>query len=357
MFREDYEIFFESDKNGNEKEKKRKFISNSAEFSYEETADKIIIYALKNGDSYSNKITKLDVELSALLNLPLEEKIDRPSVCEYHYFLKRPKRLTVISTGRVEVNESININLGYGITYNPVETPHILVAGGTGSGKSILISFLILEFLKRQSTVYICDPKNSDLGSLSHYLGDERVGTTPNNIARVVRLAVTEMKERYAYMNANFKYGSNFSGHGYKPVWVVFDEMGAFQASGTDKQSKAVVSEVMDGIKQIILLGRQAGIFILIAAQQMRSETLSTDLRDNLSLRIILGSNSSEAYRMVLGSATPEKIPPIEVKGSGLLYKQGSGKESAEYWESPFIDMKNFDFIEEIKKYANITNY
>ncbi len=357
LYKEDYEIYFENDKNGNEKEKKRKFISNSAEFSYMETVDKIIIYALKNGDNYSDKITKLDVELSALLNLPLEEKIDRPSVCEYHYFLNRPKRLNVVSTGRVEVNESININLGYGVTYNPAKTPHILVSGGTGTGKSLFISYMILEYLKQKSSIYIADPKNSDLGSLSHYLGDERVATTPNNIARVVRLAVTEMKKRYDYMNANFKYGSNFSDHGYKPVWVIFDEMGAFQASGTDKQSKAVVSEVMDGIKQIILLGRQAGIFILIAAQQMRSETLSTDLRDNLGLRISLGSNSQEGLRMVFGNATPEKIPPIEVKGSGLLYMQGSGKESAQYWESPFMDMENFDFIEEIKKYANITNY
>jgi hypothetical protein len=35
-----------------------------------------------------------------------------------------------------------------------------------------------------------------------------------------------------------------------------------------------------------------------------------------------LGANSSEGYRMVFGSATPETIPPIEVKGSGLLYMQ-----------------------------------
>lgn len=60
---------------------------------------------------------------------------------------------------------------------------------------------------------------------------------------------------------------------------------------------------------------------------------------------------------MVLGFCNPRENSPIEVKGSGLLYMQGSGKEAAEYWESPFIDMKNFDFIEELKKYANITNY
>lgn len=149
----------------------------------------------------------------------------------------------------------------------------------------------------------------------------------------------------------NFKYGSNFEYHGFKPVWILFDEMGAFQANATDKKSKVVVTEVMDGIKQIILLGRQSGVFCLISAQQMSANTLNTDLRDNLGLRIALGNNSQEGYRMIFGSATPETIPSVEVKGSGLLYMQGNGKESAQYWESPYVDMKKFDFIEELKKY------
>lgn len=96
------------------------------------------------------------------------------------------------------------------------------------------------------------------------------------------------MQERYQAMRDNFHYGSNFADHGFKPVWLIFDEMGAFQASATDKKSKEVITEAMDGIKQIILLGRQAGVFILISAQQMRAETLNTDLRDNLGLRIAL---------------------------------------------------------------------
>ena len=218
--------------------------------------------------------------------------------------------------------DSLDINLGYGVVYNPSQCPHILISGGTGSGKSIFITILILELLKRKSNVYVCDPKNSDLGSLSNpsLLGDEKVATSANNIARVVRLAVEEMKQRYDYMNMpeNFKYGSNYSNHGFKETWVIFDEMGAFQAGGTDKQSKAVISEVMDGIKQIILLGRQSGVFCLISAQQMSANTLSTELRDNLGLRICLGSNSQEGYRMVLNSATPETIPLL--KSRALAY-------------------------------------
>ncbi|WP_232219580.1 FtsK/SpoIIIE domain-containing protein [Carnobacterium pleistocenium] len=331
-------------------EENGKFVS-SVVFSCEEKEETLIIAAHKKANVLDKKLDKLDVELEAFVGLPIEEKINRPTVVEYHFALQKPERL-IMEPSIEKHTDKIEIDLGYGVIYNPKDTPHILLAGGTGSGKSVFISFLILEFLKQNSTVYIIDPKNSDLSALSHYMGEEKVATTPNNIDRIVLLAVNEMMERYNYMNENFKYGSNFADHNYKPIWVVFDEMGAFQASGTDKVSKALTNKVMDGIKQIILLGRAAGVFILIAAQQMSANTLSSDLRDNLGLRIALGSNSSEGYRMIFGGNTPESPPPIEVKGSGLLFQQGSGKESAQYYESPFIDMQNFDFIEELQRYC-----
>ncbi|HFU4235776.1 TPA: FtsK/SpoIIIE domain-containing protein [Streptococcus suis] len=317
----------------------------------------VLIKALIRGDEFSKKLQSLDDLLCGALELELEEKIIRPSYVEYHFYYKKPDRLVLQSHNQRQDIDSLDIDLGYGIIYNPVKYPHILVSGGTGSGKSIFISVLMLEFFKRKSTIYIADPKNSDLGSLSHYLGDKYVATTPNNIARIVRLVVEEMQERYQYMRDNFQYGSNFTDHGFKPAWLIFDEMGAFQASGTDKKSKEIIVEVMDGIKQIILLGRQAGIFILVSAQQVNaSTTLSTELRDNLFLRIALGANSNEGYRMVFGSATPDKLKPIEEKGAGYLYMQGSGKETAQYWESPYLDTAQFDFIKELQLYLTETN-
>ncbi|WOI91923.1 FtsK/SpoIIIE domain-containing protein [Streptococcus intermedius] len=321
------------------------------EYTLDEKEGHILVKALITGDEFSKKAQLLDDVIAGALELELEEKIIRPSFVEYHFYYKKPERLILQSHNQKEEIDNPYIELGYGITYNPEKVPHILVAGGTGSGKSVFISSLILEFLKRQSTIYIADPKNSDLGSLSHYFGEKYVATTPNNIARIVRLVVEEMLERYQYMRDNFLYGSNFSDHGFKPVWLIFDEMGAFQASRTDKKSKEVIAEVMDGIKQIILLGRQAGVFILISAQQMRSETLNTDLRDNLGLRIALGANSSEGYRMVFGSAIPDKLKPVEEKGAGYLYMQGSGKEIAQYWESPYLNPTKFDFIKELQLY------
>nr|WP_062201978.1 FtsK/SpoIIIE domain-containing protein [Streptococcus sp. DD04] len=327
------------------------------EYDLNEENGHVLVKAIIAGDEFSKKVQSLDDVLSGTLELELDEKIIRPNCVEYHFYYKKPQRLVLQSYAQQQVINTLDIDLGYGVTYSPVKCPHILISGGTGSGKSVFISFLILELLKRQSTVYIADPKNSDLGSLSHYIGDRYVASTPNNIARIVRLAVEEMQERYQYMRDNFQYVSNFTDHGFKSVWLIFDEMGAFQASGTDKKSKEVISEVMDGIKQIILLGRQAGVFILISAQQMRSDsTLSTDLRDNLGLRIALGANSSEGYRMVFGSAIPDKLKPIEEKGAGYLYMQGSGKETAQYWESPYLDTNRFDFIKELQLYLPETN-
>lgn len=325
-------------------------IVTSSRFSYSITENEIIIFALMSGNYFDNKIQHLDVELQGLLDLPMVEKIIRHNATEYNFRINKPQRLNVTSQEKA-YNNSNEINIGYGVTYNPAKSPHILISGGTGSGKSMFMSFLLMEFKKQRSTTYLCDPKNSDLGSLSNYFGDKYVATTPNNIARVIREAVEEMKKRYDYMNNNFSYGSNYETHGYRPLWILFDEIGAFQAYGTDKKSKELINEVMDGIKQIILLGRQAGCFILIAGQQINANNLSTELRDNFSLRVSLGFNSSEGLRMMFGSATPDVTIPIEVKGAGLLYLQGSGKEQAQYYESPYIDTTQYDFIEELKKY------
>lgn len=325
-------------------------IITSSRFSYSITDDEIVIFSLMSGNYFDSKIQNLDIELQGLLDLPIDEKIIRHNATEYHFRINKPQRLNVTPQD-ISYNNSNDINLGYGVTYNPAKSPHILISGGTGSGKSMFMSFLLIEFLKQKSTIFLCDPKNSDLGSLSNYLGKKYVATTPNNIVRVIRLAVDEMKSRYDYMNENFIYGANFETHGFKPVWILFDEIGAFQAYGTDKKSKDLISEVMYGIKQIILLGRQAGCFILIAGQQINANNLSTELRDNFSLRVSLGFNSSEGLRMMFGSATPDVSIPIEIKGAGLLYLHGSGKEQAQYYESPHIDTTQYDFIKELTKY------
>ncbi|SUM35962.1 ftsk/spoiiie family protein [Mammaliicoccus fleurettii] len=192
-------------------------IVTSSRFSYSITENEIIIFALMSGNYFDNKIQNMEIELQGLLDLSIDEKIIKHNTTEYHFMINKPQRLEV-TTQNVEYNNSTEINLGYGVMYNPAKSPHILISGGTGSGKSMFITYLLIEFLKQKSTLFLCDPKNSDLGSLSYYLGQEKVATTPTNISKVVRLAIEEMQRRYDYMNDNFIYGSNYEDHGYKPM-------------------------------------------------------------------------------------------------------------------------------------------
>lgn len=325
---------------------------------YDVNSSKLVITFIETKILLINQLENLDKPLEAFFGIT-PKKFVKEQWVDYVFTLVKPERLVVTATEKPEFTDDLNIDLGYGVIYNPIKTPHVLIGGGTGSGKTIYISFFLIELMKRHSIVYICDPKNSDLGNLSHYL-DDHVAVTPNNIARVTRLAVEEMKKRYSIMNdpMNFKYGSNFVDHGFNPLWLIFDEMGAFQASATDKEGKKIVDEVMSNIKQIILLGRQAGCFILVAAQQMSaSSTLSTDLRDNLGLRIALGNNSPDGLRMIFNTHMPASLPDVSVKGSGLIYVESTGKLEAEYWESPFVDTTKFNFIDELLKYKTADKY
>lgn len=321
---------------------------------YEEDGRVLHVRALKGISPKIAKIENLEKGLCSLFGYPLKNKVISETTVDYYFQKESFERIKYGSDENQQV-ESLEINLGYGQTYNMIKTPHILISGGTGSGKSVFISWLVLELLKRQTELYIVDPKHSDLSALKKVLNEQNVAVTLPQIAKVTRLAVEEMQKRYDFMNEpeNFKYGSNFTNHGFKPVWLIFDEMGAFQSLAHDKESKGIVQEVMTNVKQIVLLGRQAGVFLLISAQQMSVNTLggNSDIRDQLGMRIALGSNSSEGYRMVFGSHVPENMPDISVKGSGLLYMDGSGEEQAQYWEGPFVDMKKFNFLEEVAQY------
>jgi hypothetical protein len=278
-------------------------------FQQKEKNGKVLhVQVIKSVNSELEKLENLEKPLTAVLGFPLIDKKIKEQVVDYYFQIKTPKRLIYDANQDPEFTDDLKINLGYGRTYDMIRCAHILLCGGTGSGKSVLISYFILELMRRHADLYVVDPKHSDLSSLKIYLHDHVAVTLPQ-IAKITRLVVEEMQKRYDFMNdeKNFKYGSNFKDHNFKPVWLLFDELGAFQALATDKKSKETVQEIMNNVKQIVLLGRQAGVFLLLSAQQMSVNTLggNSDIRDQLGMRIALGSNSLDGLRMAFGAHTP----------------------------------------------------
>lgn len=200
-----------------------------------------------------------------------------------------------------------------------------------------------------RATVYICDPKRSDLSSIQHFWGKEYVASETNNIARLTREVKEQMMERFAIYKENpenFVYGASYVDYGLEPIFLVFDELGAFRA-GADKKTFA---ETMSNLTEIVLKGREMGVFVILSTQQPNASNIPTELRDNLSVRIALGNMSNEAYRMVFGDL--EGLETVSGQGTGYIFLDGLGWSKPKYLETPFLDYKEFDFIAELKYYS-----
>ena len=333
------------------KTRKDSHCSNYAKFGYWENETELIIRAYKLADKFSDKMNNFDTLLQALIKLPLNAKNDTISYCDYHFKKQADKRLFVSSNNdNLEYNSSTVIPLNNNISWRIDKQPHALIAGVTGGGKTTFIFYLLIELLKMKSMLYVCDPKKSDLGSLKHILGEEFVATESNQISRVIRQAKEEMDCRYRTYKDNpdnFRFGASFKDYGLSPLFVIFDEMGAFRA-GADKK---VYTETMANLTEIILKGREMGVFVLLSTQQPNANNIPTELRDNLSLRIALGNMENEGYRMVFGESNTN-IQSVSSVGGAYIFLDGLGWDSPKPFEAPFVDYNNFDFIAEIKKYV-----
>lgn len=225
------------------------------------------------------------------------------------------------------------------------KSPHALIVGMTGGGKTFFIAYLLLAFLRRDAEVMIGDPKNSGLSYLEKFLGDN-VKTDVDGIIVLLERFECEMNKRYKEIRErpDYAFGKDYADYNYSPVWFILDEFVAF-VSLLDKANK----EKFEGaLKRVVMKGREAGCFVLLATQRPDAKYLDASIRDLLGLRVALGSCSDDGYKMAFGSDGKGLKPQVDIKGSGYLYIDGS-TTLPETFESPFMDV---DFVQEFEKLA-----
>lgn len=336
---------------GKDKKQRKKVIVNSAYFLFKLADDELIIRAMKHGDKYTDRANTYDSMLSALFGLELSNKVENINYCEYIFKTEADERL-IVRKNELEYNQSTIIPLNSNIGWDIQKFPHALIAGATGGGKTTFLNFLIIEILKMHGELLIVDPKHSDLYSLHFYLGKERVAGEPNQIARVVRTAKEIMDARFKeYKGDSASYGKNYRHFHLPPVFIIVDELGALRMGA----EKKVFSEIMSNLQEVILKGREMGVFVILATQQPNAQNIPTEVRDNLSLRVSLGNLSKEGERMAFGGIDGD-LPTVEGKGSGYIFLDGMGWNNPKSFQAPFLDYEKFNFVDELQKYANIAN-
>ncbi len=197
----------------------------------------------------------------------------------------------------IKSNKPLKIALGLDIDGNPVYTdiakmPHGLVAGGTGSGKSVCINGLIVSLLLKNKPselkLILVDPKQVELASyqgLPHLVTP--VITDPKLASEALKWACEEMDRRYkafstvrardlATYNERIKADKSIKKLEY--LVIIIDELADLMMTcGND---------VEDSIQRITQLGRAAGIHIIVATQRPTTDVVKGTIKANIPTRI-----------------------------------------------------------------------
>lgn len=219
--------------------------------------------------------------------------------------------------------------------------PHMLISGGTGSGKSYYILILILALVKTNAVMSVLDPKNADLADLATVM--DNVYHTKEDMIECLSKFYDYMMERSEEMKnfPNYKTGENYAYLGLPAHFLVFDEYVAFMEMLGSREREDVLSK----LKKIVMLGRQAGFFLILACQRPDAKYLGDGIRDQFNFRVALGRMSELGYSMMFGE-TKKDFFLKQIKGRGYV---DAGTSVISEFYTPLVP-KKFDFLKEIGK-------
>ena len=309
---------------------------------------KIEISFILEGNKFQDRFLNLGSTLEVMFNGDFRNKTFDKRFIKYEIAINRID--SRISIDNVIVKGS-KLQLMKDVTWDFIEEPHLLIGGGTGGGKTVVLMTIIYA-LAKNGFIDICDPKNSDLAGLKKIaVFHNRVFTSKEDIINCFKENVEFMEMRYKLMSSSpkFQAGKNFKHYDMKPKFILVDEWAALIAKIDRDYSQQ--SELMEYLSQLVLEGRQAGVFIIFAMQRPDGEFIKTALRDNFMKRLSVGHLESTGYDMMFGDANKSKefkkldeINGIRVKGRG--YIANNGDLAGEFF-SPYVPLdQGFSFYE-----------
>lgn len=254
------------------------------------------------------------------------------------------------------------VTLGRNIMGRPIyceinNTPHLLVAGATGSGKSVCINSMIISILMRtkpdEVKLVLVDPKKVELSVYNgapHLLAP--VVTDPRKASVVLKKICVEMEHRYDLFTASDT--KNIAGYNMYVekknknlpesdqlkkipyIVVIIDELADLML--------VAAKEVEDSILRITQMARAAGIHLIVATQRPSTDVITGLIKANIPSRISFAVSSSIDSRTILDQMGAEKLLG---KGDMLFLPTGENM--------PIRVQGTFISDEEIKAVVNFT--
>ncbi|MDT3797259.1 DNA translocase FtsK, partial [Staphylococcus aureus] len=245
-------------------------------------------------------------------------------------------------------NNKLEVGLGRDISGDPItvplnEMPHLLVAGSTGSGKSVCINGIITSILlnakPHEVKLMLIDPKMVELNvynGIPHLLIP--VVTNPHKAAQALEKIVAEMERRYDL----FQHSSTRNIKGYNElirkqnqeldekqpelpyIVVIVDELADLMM--------VAGKEVENAIQRITQMARAAGIHLIVATQRPSVDVITGIIKNNIPSRIAFAVSSQTDSRTIIGTGGAEKL-----LGKGDMLYVGNGDSSQTRIQGAFL--------------------
>lgn len=242
--------------------------------------------------------------------------------------------------------EGLEFIIGVDEVYNPITIdmqdsnyPHMLIAGQSGSGKSVLINCIILNTMinhtPEQVKMILIDPKKVELYPFkdSPFL-EREILTEPEEAIDALEKLAQEMDNRYEVIQQKGakdlkKYNTRVNEkEKLHRIFVVFDEYGEFM-----EKDKDLAKKIESLIIRLSQKGRAAGIHLIVATQSPKANIITTTIRNNLPARVALRVPDKTASNVILDESGAEIL-----YGKGDLLFKSSEFTTPRRLKSPFID-------------------
>ena len=272
------------------------------------------------------------------------------------------------------LNERIVVGIreedGKPLLLDPFEQPHSLVAGSTGSGKSVLMQNLILSIATarhpKESIIFLIDPKSGmdymPLQPLPHIMnGSGGVIDSQEAALECFSAAVDEMENRYKLIteaSKKLKIGipnilayRKHTGESMPTWWMIHDEFADWMQTDTYKK------EIPKLVNRLGVKARAAGIFLVFAAQRPDDNVFPMQLRSQLLNRLVLKVDGPGTSAISLGD--DKLTQAAHLLGKGHMLAKLGGTPAPVYAQVPFIDPSTElpNLVEAIvQHYASTTN-
>ena len=280
-----------------------------------------------DGSIIGQKLRDLEQPLSDMFFTVCTDIKQERGYVTYYFQLKEENQVIIKSPNDILPIGENEIAFTKDILWDWKRTPHLLVTGNTGSGKTQLVQYIIACLLEQGVRVLYCDPKNDD--DMRIFLRGRGVpyATKEDEIARIVREIEEEVRKREKSLEQ-----IKSKEYDFRPVFLFFDELIAFSKIS----DKKTYNETFQRLASIIVTGRSKRVYAGVILQRPDTSFIEGAIRENLSCKICMGQMSETAYTMSYGSDFAHIKNYRHEMGSGLIFRQGIDTKPREFL-APFI--------------------